>query len=195
MCQSYLSLGQNNKDKWQPFSKMPPINLYAELNSQLAQIENQDAIGLGFKGGVTWSPNSAVGFSFTSTINKYSPTREVDDRVYLKNVHTGLYYEYMWKPNNRVHFIVPVELGVGECFYEWRDIKYYSGSSYPYGEQYYFYLEPTAKLEFNLSERFRINAGVSYTLVPQEFEFRTITNSSLSVPSLEIGIRYGRFFQ
>lgn len=62
MCQSYLSLGQNNKDKWQPFSKMPPINLYAELNSQLAQIENQDAIGLGFKGGVTWSPNSAVGF-------------------------------------------------------------------------------------------------------------------------------------
>ena len=113
----------------------------------------------------------------------------------MKNVHTGLYYEYMWKSNNRVHFIFPVELGVGECFYEWRDIKYYFGSSYPYGEQFYFYLEPSAKLEFNLSELFRINAGVLYTLIPQEFEFRTITNSSLSVPSLEVGIRYEIFFQ
>ena len=184
-----------HKDKWHPFSNMPDLSYFAEVNSQYLTIAEQNAFTIGVKGGLVWNPNSAAGFTFGSTVNKFLPSFETDTAVFLKNVLTGLFYEYMWKPNNKFHVTFPLAAGVGESYYDWRELDAAGSASFPYAEKYYFYIEPGLKLEANMTERVRLNAGITYIVAPGSFDYRGLTHKHVSRPTFQLGLRYGRFFR
>lgn len=190
-----ISFGQQKKkEKWHPFSKVPDLSFFFEGNSQFRQITDQNTLGLGVKGAVVWNPNNAIGFTFSSTVNKFSPSFESDSSVYLKNVLTGLFYEYMIKPNNKVHFTIPIASGVGETYYDWRELDANGAASFPYNEKYYFYIQPAVKIEINIAERWRVNAGLAYLYVPETFAYRGVRNTDVSGLGIHVGVRYGKFF-
>ena len=97
---------QKKKDKWHPFSNVPDLLFYLELNGHGQQIADANAFGIGFKGAVTWNAKNAIGFTYGNTINKFSPSFEQDSAIYLKNALTAFYYERTFMPSKKVHIKV-----------------------------------------------------------------------------------------
>lgn len=182
-------------DKWHPFSNVPDLLFYVELNGFGQQIAEENAFGLGFKGAVTWNAKNAIGFTYGNTINKFTPSFEKDTAVYLKNALTGMYYERTFMPSKRVHITVPFAVGVGNSYYDWKELDANGVASLPYQEeQYYLYLEPAIKVGVKLTDKFRLNAGVTYALAPLDFSYRGVTNENLSGPRFQVGLRFGKWW-
>lgn len=182
------------KDKWHPFSNMPDISWYVEGSSKFGQVTKEPVTYLGFKGGLVWSPYQAVGISFNSTVNKFTPSMEPDKAVYLRNVLSGVYYEYMLRPDNKLHFTFPIATGAGELYYDWKELDKRGVSSFPYEEEFYFYIEPAVRAEYNIAPNWRVHVGASYLVAPFDFDYRGITASSVTGPTVHFGVRFGRFF-
>jgi hypothetical protein len=190
-----FAFSQKKKEKWHPFSNVPDLLFYLELNGFGQQIAEEDALGLGFKGAVTWNAKNAIGFTYGNTINKFTPSFEKDTSVYLKNALTGMYFERTFMPSKRVHITVPLAVGVGNSYYDWKELDAQGVASLPYKEeQYYLYLEPAIKLGVKLSDKFRLNAGVTYALAPMDFSYRGVTNENLSGLRFQAGIRFGKWW-
>ncbi len=189
------SFAQQKKDKWHPFSNVPDLLFYLELNGFGQQIAGENAFGMGFKGAVTWNAKNAIGFTYGNTINKFTPAFEKDTAVYLKNALTALYYERTFIPHKIVHITVPVAVGVGNSYYDWKELDAAGVASLPYEEeQYYLYVEPAIKIGVKLTDKIRLNGGVTYAIAPLDFEYRGVTNENLSGPRFQLGIRYGKWW-
>ena len=186
--------GQKKKEKWHPFSNVPALSFYVELNGFGQQIAEENAFGMGFKGAVTWNAKNAIGFTYGNTINKFSPAFETDTAVYLKNALTAFYYEHTIMPSKRVHLTVPLAVGVGNAYYDWRELDANGAASFPYGDKYYLYVEPAVKVGVKLTDKFRLNAGVTYAIAPLDFDYRSVTNENLTGPRFQLGIRYGKWW-
>jgi len=185
------SFAQKKKEKWHPFSNVPDLLFYLELNGFGQEIAKENAYGMGFKGAVTWNAKNAIGFTYGNTINKFAPAFETDSAVYLKNALTGLYYERTIMPSKRVHLTVPLAVGVGNAYYDWRELDAKGAAGFPYTDQYYLYIEPAVKVGVKLTDKFRLNAGATYSIAPLEFDYRGVTNEHLSTMRFQAGIRYG----
>jgi type 1 glutamine amidotransferase len=108
-----------------------------------------------------------------------------------------MYYERTFMPSEKVHITVPfaVGVGVGNSYYDWKELDANGVSSLPYKEeQYYLYIEPAVKIGVKLTDKFRLNAGVTYDLAPMEFSYRGVTNKNVSGPRFQLGIRYGKWW-
>lgn len=190
------SSAQHDKDKWYPFSNVPDLLFYLELNGFAQQIADENAFGIGFKGAVTWNAKNAIGFTYGNTINKFTPAVEMDSSVYLKNALTALYYERTFIPHKKVHLTVPLAVGVGNSYYDWRELDDAGVAALPYPEDeaYYLYIEPALKVGVKLTDKLRLNAGVTYALAPLDFDLRGVTNSDVSGLRFQVGIRFGKWW-
>lgn len=183
---------QQTKDKWHPFSNVPDLLFYLELNGFGQPIADQNAFGMGFKGAVTWNAKNAIGFTYDNTINKFTPDFEKDTAVYLKNALTALYFERTFIPHKKVHITVPLAVGVGNTYYDWKTLDANGVAGFPFEEeQYYLYLEPAVKIGVKLTNKLRLNGGVAYPLAPIAFDYRGVTNKHVSSPRFQVGVRFG----
>ena len=73
---------------------------------------------------------------------------------------------------------------------EWKE--YRSNDAFPYGEKYFFYIEPGAKIEVAITEKILINIGATYVFVPK-LDYRAVTAKNISGPAAIVGIKYGKF--
>ncbi|MDB4106845.1 hypothetical protein N9595_00035 [Bacteroidia bacterium] len=188
------SLAQQKKEKWHPFSNVPDLSFYAEVNGAYQIIAQEVALGLGIKGAVTRNANNAIGFTYGNTINKFAPAFEPDSSVYLKNALIGFYYEYTMKPGKKVHLTFPLAAGVGNVYYDWRDLDPNGAASFPYEEEFYFYRETAVKVEVNLARKWRLNGGLTYAIAPLGFDYKSVTNNDVTGPRFQLGIRFGKFW-
>ena len=189
------SAQEKKKEKWHPFSNVPDLLGYVELNGFGQQIADQNAFGMGFKGAVTWNAKNAIGFTYGNTINKFSPSFEADTAVYLKNALTAFYYERTFVPHKMVHITVPLAVGVGNSYYDWRELDANGAAGFPFpDEQYYLYVEPAVKIGVKLTNSLRLNGGITYALAPLDFNYRGLTNSHVSGPRFQVGIRFGKWW-
>jgi len=190
------SFAQHDPDKWYPFSNVPDLKFYLELNGFGQQIANENAFGMGFKGAVTWNAKNAIGFTYGNTINKFTPAVEQDSSVYLKNALTALYYERTFMPAKKVHITVPLAVGVGNSYYDWKELDAAGVAALPYPDQeeYYLYIEPAVKVGIKLTDKLRLNAGVTYAIAPLDFDFRGVTNNDVSGPRFQVGLRFGKWW-
>jgi len=193
LCLSALANAQQ-KEKWHPFSNTPDLLYYLELGGFQHQIADKNAGGINFNAALSWNAHHAIGFTFGSTLNKFSPDFETDTAVYLKNSLTGLYYEYSWKPNEKVHLTFPMAVGAGDCYYDWRELDKKGLASIPYESVYYLYIEPAARVEMILNAKFRLVGGASYVFAPLEFNNRGLTQKDVSKPRYYIGVRFGKWW-
>ena len=189
------SFAQKKKEKWHPFSNVPDLMYYVELNGFGQQIAEENAFGMGFKGAVTWNAKNAIGVTYGNTINKFSPSFESDSAVYLKNALTALYFERTFMPSKRVHITVPIAVGGGHSYYDWRELDKNGAAGFPFEEeQFYLYVEPSVKVGVKLTNKFRLNAGVTYVLAPLSFDYRGVTNEHVSGLRYQVGIRFGKWW-
>ncbi|MBT8328019.1 MAG: hypothetical protein KJP21_09880 [Bacteroidia bacterium] len=181
------SFGASDKE---PDFELPDFGYVFELTDQLQKISGEQVNMFGIRGGLTFNTNYAVGFSFKFSTNRILPADEIDKNVFLNVALTSAYIEYTLKPSSRVHLTFPLDIGGGDVNMEWKE--YRSSDPFPYGEKYFFYVEPGAKLEIAITKKLLINLGATYVFVPK-LDYRAVTAKNISGPSAIVGIKYGKF--
>ncbi len=184
---NFQSFGRFDKD---PSVELPDFGYVFELTDQLMQISGEQANMFGVRAGLTFNTNYAVGVSFKFSTNRIFPEKEIDKNVFLNVALTSAYIEYTLKPTNRLRLTFPLDIGGGDVNMEWKE--YRSNDAFPYGEKYFFYVEPGAKLEFAVTKKILVNLGATYVFVPK-LDYRAVSANNISGPSAIVGIKYGKF--
>lgn len=178
---------------WKPFSKMPPLKYFVQPQLGTGMIGSDRAYMLGFSGAVSWDKKNAAGITFHSSINKFTPSLESDQSVFLKNVLTGAFYEYSLLSDYKFKVLLLPSFGVGELYYDFKVLQN-SSMSFPYNEQYYFYTNPGVGIEYSLAPRWRAVGGASYLWSISDVKYRTVKSADINRPYFWLGIKFGKFF-
>ena len=177
--------------KWDPFGDLPDLGWYVKGGVYALNIAQEQAWLGSIKGGVTWHNRNALGVAFKWSLNRIEPAMEVDPNVFLNAALTSAFYEYTFNAKQLVHPALSLDVGVGDVNMEFKN-QAISSVLFPYGEAYFFFAQPEAKLEINLHSRWRANLGVSYVWVPS-LNYRAVNAKNMSGPSFSFGLKYGRF--
>ena len=122
-------------------------------------------------------------------INVGTPQQEL---VRIGMGYGGLSMEYTIFSNKKVHFTIPVVVGVGGVsIYE--DVRdYYYDNFYEIENSAAFVVEPGINLELNILNFFRVDLGASYRLVSQT-DLKYLQNEELSDLSFNATFKFGFF--
>jgi hypothetical protein len=187
----FTCLSSVAQHKWDPFGDLPDLGWYAEGGVYSMRIAQELAWLGAAKGAVTWNDHHALGVAFKWSMNKLEPSNEVDPDVFLNVAFTSAFYEYTIKPKRVVHPVFSLDVGAGDMNMEFKEPAI-SAPLFPYGEQYFFFAQPQAKLEVNVHPRLKAHLAASYVWV-SSLQYRALNAQNTSSPSFSIGLKYGRF--
>lgn len=104
----------------------------------------------------------------------------------------GLVLEYIGAPDNLIHFTMSTLIGAGGVDYTYRYDLFNSNYDNMGHASACFVLEPSAGLELNITQFFRLNAGASYRFV-RGTDLPGITDTDLSALSGYLTFKFGKF--
>lgn len=175
------------------------LGFYVAPGYQLTQAAGQTVHSFQGSAGVIFNKRFALGAAFYTTLNEFTPEMEMDDRLYLDLRYGGVRAEYILNPDKLVHFSFPLTIGGGEASMDYkRDLDF---SDDPFGEDYFFFVEPGVQAEVNLIKNARLFAGASYRFTSGlDYEYSNPANELVNIQSsdinglaLNLGIRFGLF--
>jgi hypothetical protein len=108
---------------------------------------------------------------------------------YLNFGYGGVEMEYVSQPTRLIHFSYMVLIGGGGV--NWRDENMHAGTVNPESDSF-FILEPEVNVTLNVTQYFRLSAGVSYRYV-NGASSAVSSNPDLSGPSGVLTFRFGKF--
>jgi hypothetical protein len=175
------------------------IGFYLAPGYQLTQATGQTVHSFQGSAGVIFNKRFSLGAAFFTTLNEFTPEMETNDDLYLDLRYGGLRAEYILNPDKLVHFSFPLTIGGGEASMDYKgdlDID-----DDPFGEDYFFFIEPGVQAEVNLIKNARLFAGASYRITSGlDYTYRNPANQSVNIQSgdinglgVNVGIRFGLF--
>lgn len=161
---------------------------------QLGSIDNSTLALPGVRAGVQLGQGLAIGGSFSRSVGEMRPASEISDQLYMDMQLGGLLLEFTTAPNKLVHFTFPLVIGAGEVEMDTRErFEYLTGmDDNNFGEEHFFFIEPSAQLEINLHKYVRLNLGASYRFV-NNASYRGLDHADLSGFNAVFGIKAGMF--
>jgi hypothetical protein len=176
------------------FKKSPKIGGYVSPNLQFGPVASEGAYLANIKGAVTFNNQFAVGATYSTTFNEFTPDMQAESGTYLDLQLGGLLLEYTLNPNRMVHFTFPLTLGAGEIELDYRDDSPdYNDGNDNFGEDNFLFFEPGALLEINLLNNLRLNGGLTYRLIPGGVDYRGLNANDISGFTGSIGLKIGLF--
>jgi hypothetical protein len=165
------------------------LGFYVNPTYQIGSLDGATAHIMGVRGGVMLRQNWTVGGAYHWTLNNINPQSEVVDDLYLDMRLGGAFVEYTLWSNRVLHLTFPLMIGMGEVEMDWEtDID---SDTNPYGEENFFFVEPSAQLEVNIMKNVRFHTGVAYRIVGN-MDYRALNQSDISgltgVAGLKIGV-------
>ena len=137
---------------------------FGALSFKATNFNTKNIVLAGFRGGWIINRSFAIGIDAYGII----PTAEysnIDPVFNTRSVggYGGLFLEPIILSNKVIHVTFPVSGGAGWIgyLYDWEDVNY-SNSGDIVDDDVFWYIEPGAALELNVSRNFRINLGASY---------------------------------
>lgn len=170
---------------------------YGGFNTAFANIEDRNTFFFGGQGG--WVINHSFvlgggGMGF-STDFQYDPI--LDDQYQFQGGYGGLLVEFIIKPNNVLHFNIPMFVGGGGIRYA-TDNKNFN-SYYQADEASFFIFEPGIDLQVNVHPFMRVAIGARYKITSDATLRYPVSGdkiadgSLLRVPSANVSFKFGRF--
>jgi hypothetical protein len=109
----------------------------------------------------------------------------------------GFMTEYVFGSNKAVHVSVQMFAGAGFTLQyhrpDWRDEDFWNNvPDYDHDENWFYVAEPGVKVEVNVFRWLRFCPGISYRAAYKS-KGRGLTDSDLSSPSVNVGLKIGRF--
>ena len=137
---------------------------FGAFNIAYSQINGQDALTIGGRGGWIIGHSLSLGFGGCGYFNNFA-FDENDIKYNLAGGHGGMYLEPIILAKFPVHLSIPLFVGAGGISY-----VEYDNSNRPFEEEGqpiesdpYFIAEPGVEVEFNMLRHFRLCLGVYYT--------------------------------
>jgi len=181
---------QNNSQTL--FENTPEIGFYVSPGLQVGPVAGETAGFAAFKGGVTFAQQFTVGGMYSFSFNEFTPSVETDQDMYMDVQLGGLLLEYTLSPSKLFHFTFPLAVGAGEIQMDWKE----SSPNYNndmLSEDNFFFVEPGAMLEMNVAKYVRLNAGLTYRLVPGGVDYRSYDAADISGLTASFGLKFGIF--
>jgi len=169
---------------------------------KISNVYDDEGLLIGGRLGATFNDKLTIGLGGYGLVTKSSfdyvpPTPDPIQPVRIGMGYGGLAMEYTFFGKKKVHFSIPVLIGVGGfTFYE-EDADLWDDNFNDIGTSAAFVAEPGINVEMNLFKYFRFAAGVSYRYVSgTSFDDPTLQNikdSDLSDLSYTATLKFGFF--
>ncbi len=165
---------------------------------KFSQVNNKFAVFAGGYGGWVINHSFLIGGGGYGLVNNIaaSPAAQAyfgtTNDLRTQFGYGGLVLEYIAMPEDLVHFTVSTLIGGGGVDYAYRYDLFNSNYDESGHASACFVLEPSAGLELNITQFFRINAGASYRLV-RGTDLPGISDTDLSDLSGYLTFKFGKF--
>ena len=133
-----------------------------------------------------------AGYGLVSNSNFYIIQITTPELVYVDMRYGGLSMEYTLFSNKKIHFTIPVVLGVGNTFIYEDDGDYFNRYFIEIESSAAFVVEPGVNMELNLFKFLRIDIGASYRLVSGT-DLEYLTDDDLSDLAFNATFKFGFF--
>ena len=143
--------------------------------------------------GLVFNKRWAVGGMYSFSINEFTPSAEVLRDTYLDLWMGAFCLEYTWQPDRLFHLSFPLYVGGGELELDWKDSSPFYALDPDFGEDYFFFIQPGAMLELNLTPFMRLYGGVLYRWVPGGVDYRGLDAADISGLAGVVGLKFGLF--
>ncbi len=156
--------------------------------------QNEPALMLG--GRLAWTMNRMIGLGFEAkglipsvTMNDISVSK-----VRPLMGYGGFFIEPVLFSNKVIHATIPLATGSGWAGYvrDWNDDNFDFMDSDLIDQYIFWYFEPGANVEINVTRYFRIAAGASYRYLP-DFELLNTAKKDFDGMNYNVTLKFGRF--
>ena len=137
---------------------------FGALSFRMTEFEEETMVLAGVRAG--WIINRTLGIGFEG--HGIIPTAQFDDIDLMQDVvalggYGGMFLEFIILSNQVVHLTFPASAGAGWLGYstDWESATYNDEPSSIIDEDIFWYVEPGANIELNVSRNFRLDFGVS----------------------------------
>lgn len=170
---------------------------FGALSFRSSRFDDESLVMAGLRGG--WIINRTLGIGFEG--HGVIPTTQFDnvldgEEVNLLGGYGGMFLELIFFSNEVVHVTFPVSGGAGWLgYYRTNDSNTIPMPDNPddkVDSDIFWYVEPGANLEFNISRNFRLATGVSKRFT-QDFELESTDSDAFGKLNYFITLKVGGF--
>ncbi len=155
---------------------------------KFTEIDGKFGLLVGGRGGWIMNHTFVLGFGGYGLVNQLDSDFILNGEMLpLMMGYGGFEMEYIFSPDNLVHFSIYLLLGGGGLTYkelhDWNSLKVTDN---------FWIAEPAVNVELNISSFFRISAGVGYRLV-SDVNLGDLTNSDIGGIGGVLTFKFGKF--
>ncbi len=178
---------------------------FGAVSFRYSDFRDESMVMAGFRGG--WIVNRTLGIGFEGHgVIPTSRYEDIDDNrdVVLIGGYGGMFLELIFFSNQVIHVTFPVSAGAGWLGYteHWEndftnppfspdDSLFYQRNQL-IDDDTFWYIEPGANLELNVSRNFRMCFGVSKRFT-QDFNLVRTNDNAFDKPNYYVTLKFGRF--
>ncbi len=151
---------------------------------------------LGGKIGMTFNDKFTLGVGGYGLVNNsnFEINDNPTDPARIGMGYGGLAMEYTFFSNKKIHFSIPVILGVGGIYIYEDDGDYFNSTWDEIENTAALVIEPGVNIELNLFKFFRVDLGASYRLVSQtDLPISGLSDEDLSDLTINATFKFGFF--
>jgi hypothetical protein len=173
------------------------LNGYGQLDMKVTDVKDNRVLITGAQGGVLVNRRYFVGlagYGIATEVQFDGMVGAVEKPLNLHGGYGGMVIGGMVGSKEVIHLVFPVFLGAGSL--DVSDKDYFtnnpSDAEFTIERSAFMVIEPAAQIEFNITEHFRLAAGMSYRYVTGT-ELRNVSDADLSGGAVTVSFRFGRF--
>lgn len=169
------------------------FGFYGGLSFKTSKLKNENIMMAGVKVGGIINRTLGIGFEAHGLIPYSASDQYINgEEVIPLGGYGGLVLEPILFSNKAIHFTFPISGGAGWLGYHEDWGNDFSSSSELIEGDVFWYVEPGANLEFNISKSFRVDLGVSKRFV-QDLELVNTSADDFSKLNYSLTLKFGRF--
>lgn len=173
------------------------LNLFGGADVKITDLVGEKGLLAGGYGGVLVNRRyflALAGYGITTNIEFDGTVGTEEKPLNLYGGYGGMMVGMMVGSKEVIHLTFPIFFGAGQM--EISDKNFFPNSpndaEFAIENSAFIVIEPGAQLEFNITENFRLGAGVSYRYITGS-ELDNVSDEDLSGSSISLSFRFGRF--
>ena len=173
------------------------LNGFGGVDFKVSDVVNNRVLIAGAQGGVLVNRKYIVGLGGygIATEAKFDGLVGLDTKpLNLHGGYGGIVLGGIVGSKEVIHLIFPVLLGAGSV--DVSDKNYFTNTpndaEFTIERSAFMVIEPAAQVEFNITENFRLAAGMSYRYITGT-ELQNVSDKDLSGGAVTVSFRFGRF--
>lgn len=173
------------------------LNLFGGADVKITDLVSEKGLIAGAYGGVLVNRRyflALAGYGITTNVEFDGMVGAEEKPLNLYGGYGGLMVGMMVGSKEVIHLTFPIFFGAGQM--EISDKNFFPNSpndaEFTIENSAFIVIEPGAQLEFNITENFRLGAGMSYRYITG-LELDNVSDEDLSGSAISLSFRFGRF--